>query len=216
MDHPCVTQSILNFICPEENVEERPAILESGDYSLRCQVCTIRKPNVTDEDPEEGMLTTSLEFGPNLLEGNITEDGITGYFIYFADNCSRKLGPPLEYLEALGSDSIDLSCCQHDLYAVELKNVALPVRGNESSAVRLMVVPNTVAGELSAGMTTEDIVDHIAEVVQASRPVTSFALSQKCRMNWWLAFLLISVATLHALYTPPSSCNDLSCDHLVF
>jgi len=207
LDHPCVAQSTLNFVCPSENVEERPAILESGDYSLRCQVCTIRDLAVQDEDPEEGRFSATLAFGPNLLEGNLTEDGITGYFVYFADNCSRKLGPPLQYVEALGTDSLDLACCQHDLYTVEIVNVPLPEPRNGSTTVKLMVVPNTVAGELSAGMTTDDIVDHIEEVVRVSRPVSS-ALSLRRRRNWWLASLSIFWAALHALSMLDTICND--------
>lgn len=166
-----MTQSNLTFICPSNNVDQRPAILENGEYSLRCKVCAWSHYFVEDEDPREGVISATLYFGPNLFEGEINETGVVGYSVYLADNCSRKIGEPLGYVEAIGQSDIDSLCCQHDLYSVQVSPFALPV--NVSLPV-FMVVPNTTVGELSAGLTTEAIVDVVRDI-RPSRVATNSA-----------------------------------------
>lgn len=154
LDHVCVTQSNLTFSCPAYNTIERESVFEEGNYSLKCRVCGMLETSLTDTDPRDGHIKTTLYFGPNALEGSVDEDVVLGYFIFFADNCSKKLGPPVAYVEKV-EVVYPSGCCQYDAYVVDIV-VDFP---DNYTNVSLMVVPNTTAGELSVGMTTEPLVD---------------------------------------------------------
>lgn len=154
-DHVCVTPSNLTFSCPKSNLVEREPQLESGNYSLRCRVCGMLDDRPLDTDPTEGRIVTTLFFGPNALEGSVDEDVVLGYSVYFADNCSRKIGETIAYVAKRGLPPTP--CCQFDAYTVELD---VPYPENETN-VSLMVVPYTTVGDLTSGMTTFEIVDYI-------------------------------------------------------
>lgn len=191
-----MTQSNLSFYCPANNVHRRPPILESGEYSLKCQVCAILDPQIVDTDPRQGYLSLHLEFGPNALLGTVDEEGILGYAVFFADNCSNKLGEAVAYLDTEDWGETPASCCQQNAYTVDIQSF-LPRNDTE---VVLMIVPNTTVGMLTAGLTTEPLVDYInatasfrpGQVSAAGRPRPQGAGS------WALAAVGLAAAALAA------------------
>lgn len=192
LDHVCVTPGNLTFSCPAYNTVEREPIFESGNVTLKCRVCGMLETNLTDVDPRDGVFKSILYFGPNALEGFVDENIVLGYYIFFADNCSRKIGQAVDYVEK--SDvAYPSSCCQYDAYAVEI-DVELP---QNFTNVTLMVVPNTAAGELSVGMTTDPLVDFYENIteVEVVRAVTGGAgrtsldaLLALLALFWWAPF----------------------------
>lgn len=149
-----MTQSEFQFYCPASNKYVREPLLEKGDPPLKCRVCGFLDGQPNDVSPILGHLKVTLSWGPNALEGEIDEANITGYSVYFADNCSRKMGAPLAYVKALGILG-GPRCCLYDAYSVEIDT---PFPENETVAT-LMVVPKTSVGELSVGLQTDPIVD---------------------------------------------------------
>jgi len=184
-EHPCVTPSNLTFYCPESNIYEREPIWEYGNNSIKCRICGMLDVQPMDTSPVDGHLTTTISFGPNALEGSVDENIVVGYAIYFADNCSRKLGKSLAYVVAKGYGL--QPCCQYDAYTVDL-DVDYP---ENVTNVSLMIVPNTLVGELSVGFVTEQIEDYwvngtvrVARTSSAHRVAPIFARIQLFR---WLA-----------------------------
>jgi len=197
LDHPCVAPGTMSFLCPADNTDRRTGpTLENGTYALRCRVCGMRETTVVDEDVREGHIKATLFWGPNALEGVVDESVVTGYFVYFADSCSRKLGESVAYVPKLGTDqSSSSSCCQHDLYSATIVGEWPPgLEGN----ITLMVVPETDMGELSVGLSTEPLEDLVDKevVVHGGRTNGAVAcvggVSPIAASAWLVAVALIS------------------------
>jgi len=92
-----------------------------------------------------------------MLDGVVNESIITGYSVFMADNCSRKVGDALAFVEKLAQEPS--SCCQQDAYEVEFA-AQLPLN---VSSVAVMIVPMTVVGALSVGVMTDFIQDYVSD-----------------------------------------------------
>lgn len=115
-----------------------------------------------DGDPRPGYVDKiEFEFGPNTLAGEVREEGILSYEVWFVDTCGRRVGDaPLATLPRKSMPFLPRACCTAGAYKVSLQDVQLP-SSNESSGstasgnspeLLIMVLPLTdTAGLLSVG-----------------------------------------------------------------
>jgi len=108
---------------------------------------------LTDTDSRPGYVSSVLRFGPNAVNGEVNERGILGYAAFMIDDCGRTMGDPVAVVSRRASTYT--LCCQHDVYSVPFTAV-LPVN---VTGVAIMVLPNTTAGLLPIGETTNVIED---------------------------------------------------------
>lgn len=153
---------------------------------------------MTDMDPNPGVIKTTLSWGPNALMGEVNETVVLGYYVYFADNCSRKIGDPIEYVPVRDDLDEGSECCQYDAYSVDID---MP-NADANQTVMLMIVPNTAVGELTAGMTTElltDWVDTASIATTTRRPAVAAGSPRFCdaftrRFGWFALFAFVFLA----------------------
>lgn len=168
-EHPCVEQGTLRFECPATNSDREALPNAFGRARLRCRVCGILNMVVEDTDIRLGHIALSISWGPNFMEGHITEDIITGYAVVLVDGCHRRMdglkqgGILTQVAVRRGADQISnasAGCCLLDAYSAQV-TAELPEipEGTVYGDMSLMVVPVTTLGLLSVGPTTDPFVD---------------------------------------------------------
>eukprot|EP00929_Paragymnodinium_shiwhaense_P094563 TRINITY_DN5519_c0_g1_i1.p1 TRINITY_DN5519_c0_g1~~TRINITY_DN5519_c0_g1_i1.p1 ORF type:complete len:874 (-),score=146.82 TRINITY_DN5519_c0_g1_i1:111-2732(-) len=86
-----------------------------------------------------------VRFGAAKMEGGaVSERGIKGYRLVFADDCGTRLGDVAEGIIEKSGD-VDWSCCLPDAYSVRLDNVFVP---KSATRVLVLVVTESDMGEL--------------------------------------------------------------------
>lgn len=110
--------------------------------------------NYNDTDPRVGYISVLLSFGPNLMDGVVDERNVTGYKVFLADDCNKKIGDVLHHFnETMGA--YGNGCCDASAYVAQV-NAAIPAG---SMYAKLMVVPTTDIGDLTTGAITNAIQD---------------------------------------------------------
>jgi hypothetical protein len=185
-------------------VEFREPTWESGNVSLRCQICGVWESSPIDQDGRAHFISALVEFGPNALDGVVNETGIISYLIYRVDECNRRIGDVLAIVNAsLESDGMAITCCPVAMYAAE---VNLELDENTTTAA-LMIVPNTMsnttAGTFGVGMPAAlQLFDDVFRD-ETSRPsgVTAAALRTQARAA--LGFVMVSIPVWRFSYHSP-------------
>jgi len=122
--------------CP--NSYPDPYFRTLTDYPrIRCLICN--EP-VLSADRHGGIdiYTGELVFGPNQVDGTVTEEFIQGYAIMKATLEGVTFGAALAIVNKIGG--MDPACCSHDAYNVLLEGV------NVKDAERLVVAPIDLNG----------------------------------------------------------------------
>jgi hypothetical protein len=100
-----------------------------------------------DLDGQAGQVEGVLAFGPAHLEGVVSEQGVTGYQVTFADECGRPLGGPVASVSA--QPQAGLACCPSNQYAADIP-AATPV---PEGAEQFLIVTVTAGGATDVGLT---------------------------------------------------------------
>lgn len=115
---------------------------------------------VEDSNPVHGFFTGYLvSFGPNQLQGELNEDHIVGYNVYFVNADYEKIGQVVANVPKLDDENSTASesCCVADTYQVWSQDLEIPYKAVERREdLRIMVVPIDTDGvEMPVGMTQE-------------------------------------------------------------
>lgn len=149
---------------------------------------------LVDTDAREGHFRVIVRFGPNMLDGSVTEANLTGYSVFgYQTGAGRLPGGALATVPvSSASASRPASCCQDDAYSAEILG-QFPAN---SSRLRLEIVPITVSGgALYAGLLTDVVADRAnPPVSRARRGATAAALT-----------LVLAVATAAAVAAADAS-----------
>lgn len=163
-DSPCISGVAPELKCPNLNLDDRiptfiPAIPHEDTPMVQCRVCGLVEGE-QDYDGVQGYFTGNLvSFGPNQMHGELNEDHILGYNVYFVNPQHEKLSNVVAILPKMEDDmsTASESCCVADTYTVFVSALEIPyLLVEEPSDLRIMVVPvdeNFV--EMPVGLTQE-------------------------------------------------------------
>lgn len=146
-------ESKLLFRCPLDNAARREPELVNGSHSIKCRICGMIYTALNDTDSRQGIISSVLRFGPNMLDDVVNETDIEGYAIFMVDDCGRTMAEPLAILPK--QDWAISSCCQYDAYEFNF-TTQLP---SGMTGMTLAIMPNTTAGLLLVGVKTDFIED---------------------------------------------------------
>lgn len=157
IDTHCVSSEPLTFRCPIWNVDPLRGPDVIGEFRLRCQVCGLAPWRLIDVDPRFGYLQLDLQFGPNAYDGQVLEDGISGYAVFMTDQGGLRFSsdPVATVTRKQGSHHQSDYCCKDTLYTAR---VATQFPENVTR-VMFEVVPITRAGPLPSGRLTAPVDD---------------------------------------------------------
>jgi len=105
-----------------------------------CKACSVKLE--ADTDPRRGFYSGFLKFGPNILNGKITERVISEYRVYWSNASAELLGSPVAIMPRIGKDkTLEVFGCCSDAYEAVLSGVMIP-----TGATRLTVLPVDIKG----------------------------------------------------------------------
>ncbi|CAK9014874.1 PseudoU_synth_2 domain-containing protein [Durusdinium trenchii] len=82
----CYAPGLAEFFCPMDN----DITLMPMSNNLLCKVCSVG--TFMDSDPQFGVVTGKIHFGPNQKDGFVDESLLWGYRLSFIDDCGADLG----------------------------------------------------------------------------------------------------------------------------
>lgn len=72
-----------------------------------------------DHGSSAGVARGHLTFGPAMKDGTVSEDGLLGYEVYWADDCEDRTGQVLGEISLVPVEERE-TCCRGDVYSVEV------------------------------------------------------------------------------------------------
>lgn len=161
---PCLTTTELTISCPADNEDptRHPDVAGAVPDYVTCFVCSLALDSQKDNDPRKGFVAITISFGASIVDGNVSEAGISHYSVFLAD----EAGSRLPGLGPVANVSVDESaapptwrCCKADFYGGTLVSAELPPN---VTTVRLEVVPvssEVGAPPLPSGLMTDMVLD---------------------------------------------------------
>jgi len=138
----CVSAGIVRLRCPPLNTDplKRPDRI-SGLCDVLCEVCSLEE--FADMD-QGASVSGTVMFGPVHRQGAMDVKGITGYRIFFADECWEEVPGGNSRFVPQRDDAFE--CCLADAYKVELEAVPMPDRDSYRGSLYLVVALVGVEG----------------------------------------------------------------------
>lgn len=199
MAQPIVTHCLApiraTFRCPiwNEDPNRRPDV--EGEYRLKCQVCGVSPYRLIDLDTRTGYLLVDVQFGPNLLDGEVDEGGIINYAVFMTDTMGTRLSSqPVAMVEKGPEMATETAfCCKDDAYTARIAT-QFPTTTDK---VLFEIVPVTSAGPLPAGRLTGMVMDTVfrTSIAQARRRAAPGSTSATFALALLLAASVAALAT---------------------
>jgi hypothetical protein len=144
-----VTYSCSNGYAGTAVKECKPGTQSFCDVNAVLRGCAVPIPcaaSYVDVKTAGGFVNGIVNFGPALLLGEVNEEQITRYEVYFSNSCQEPIGQAISQVTKL--DNVQ-SCCRDDVYSAQLKGIRAP-----SGAVGFLVVAVTQQARAPLGTFT--------------------------------------------------------------
>lgn len=120
--------------------------------------CVVRSPCAVqpfyDSDPRAGIISGRARFGPTGSYGIISENGIAGYQVLFADECGLPFGQPLAAVQSVVA-ALAVACCSHSIYHVDLPSTVVPSGATQLTVVAVTNVAASASYSLMGAVVSE-------------------------------------------------------------
>ncbi|CAK0893093.1 unnamed protein product, partial [Prorocentrum cordatum] len=166
---PCISGVAPELVCPAQNLDNSripkffPAIPDEDTPMIQCRVCGIGSLS-EDESGVQGYYTGVISFGRNQMHGELNEEHVVGYNLYFVNALYEKV-PWNGQVQAIQfvhkTEGQPGACCADDAYEVSVTDLELPYgEVADPSDLRIMVVAvDSEDVEMPVGPTQELPVD---------------------------------------------------------
>jgi hypothetical protein len=137
----CISDNTFTATCPKDNAHPKNLAHIHGVFpQVLCRVCSLKL--AADTDPRKGFYTGFLKFGPNILNGKVTERIISEYRVYWSNAAAKLVGSAVAILSRMrkSNHTESFSCCS-DTYEAVLAGERIP-----AGASGLMVLPVDIHG----------------------------------------------------------------------
>jgi len=105
-----------------------------------CKACSVKL--AADADPRKGFYTGFLKFGPNILNGKVTERVISEYRVYWSNAAAQLVGSPVAIVSRIRkANTTEVFSCCSDAYEAVLDGDMIP-----TGASGLTVLPVDING----------------------------------------------------------------------
>eukprot|EP00913_Durusdinium_trenchii_P028800 g27007.t1 len=141
--------------------------------NLLCKVCSVG--TFMDSDPQFGVVTGKIHFGPNQKDGFVDESLLWGYRLSFIDDCGADLG---EIGKVAKSEDFQAICCDPERYSFHLESVPVP-----PGATAIMIAPYKGNWRLLGGVNVSVVDYYISSTTTTSLTQTSSTSSTTSTSN---------------------------------